>query len=80
MITPNAELSIARQAKLLGVSRSSIYYRPKPDSTEELDLLKRLDEIFTEEQDLSLLVEGHDHRSAGPGVGHRHQLQYAQPA
>ena len=48
MITPNAELSIARQAKLLGVSRSSIYYRPKPDSTEELDLLKRLDEIFTE--------------------------------
>ena len=48
MIQPNAELSIARQAKLLGISRSSVYYRPKPDSTEELDLLKRLDEIFTE--------------------------------
>lgn len=48
MIKPNADLSIARQAKLLGVSRSSVYYRPKPDSTEELDLLKRLDEIFTE--------------------------------
>lgn len=37
MIQPNAELSIARQAKLLGISRSSVYYRPKPDSTEELD-------------------------------------------
>jgi putative transposase len=48
MIQPNADLSIARQAKLLGVSRSSVYYRPKPDSGEELDLLKRLDEIFTE--------------------------------
>lgn len=48
MIQPNAELSIARQAKLLGVSRSSVYYRPKPDSSEELDLLKRLDRIFTE--------------------------------
>lgn len=48
MIQPNAELSIARQAELLDVSRSSVYYRPKPDSTEELDLLKRLDEIFTE--------------------------------
>ncbi len=48
MIQPNADLSIARQAKLLGVSRSSVYYHPKPDSTEELDLLKRLDEIFTE--------------------------------
>lgn len=48
MIQPNAELSIARQAELLDVSRSSVYYQPKPDSTEELDLLKRLDEIFTE--------------------------------
>ncbi|GAB4218204.1 MAG: hypothetical protein Fur007_23060 [Rhodoferax sp.] len=48
MIQPNADLSIARQAKLLGVSRSSVYYRPKPDSAEELDPLKRLDEIFTE--------------------------------
>ena len=43
MIKPNAELSIARQAKLLGVSRSSVYYHPKPESNEELDLLKRLD-------------------------------------
>lgn len=48
MIQPTAALSIVRQAELLGVSRSSVYYRPKHDSTEELDLLKRLDEIFTE--------------------------------
>ncbi|MGB4910673.1 MAG: IS3 family transposase, partial [Candidatus Dechloromonas phosphoritropha] len=48
MIKPNAELSIARQAKLLGVSRSSVYYHPKPESNEELDLLKRLDDLFTE--------------------------------
>lgn len=48
MITLGSELSIARQAKLLSVSRSSVYYRPKPESTEELDLLKRLDELFTE--------------------------------
>ena len=48
MIKPNAELSISRQSQLLWVSRSSLYYRPKPDSEQELDLLKRLDEIFTE--------------------------------
>jgi putative transposase len=48
MIALGSELSIARQAKLLDVSRSSVYYRPKPESSEELDLLKRLDEIFTE--------------------------------
>jgi len=48
MIAPGSELSIARQAKLLGVSRSSVYYHPKPESKEELELLKRLDELFTE--------------------------------
>lgn len=48
MIKPNAELSIARQSQLLTIARSSVYYRPKPDSPDELDLLKRLDELFTE--------------------------------
>ena len=48
MIAPGSALSVARQCRLLGVSHSSVYYRPKPESAEELDLLKRLDEIFTE--------------------------------
>ena len=48
MIAPGSALSVSRQAKLLGISRSSVYYRPKPASQEELDLLKRLDELFTE--------------------------------
>lgn len=48
MITPNVRLSIARQSQLLSVSRSSVYYRPRPDSAREADLLKRLDRIFTE--------------------------------
>ena len=48
MISSGSALSIARQARLLSVSRSSVYYRPKPESSEELNLLKRLDELFTE--------------------------------
>ena len=48
MIKPNAELSLTRQSQLLGVSRSSLYYRPRPDSALEADLLRRLDRIFTE--------------------------------
>ena len=32
MIAPGSELSVARQAKLLGISRSSVYYRPRPES------------------------------------------------
>ena len=48
MIARASELSIARQAKLLGISRSSVYYHPRPETKQELDLLKRLDELFTE--------------------------------
>ena len=42
MIAPEAGLSVSRQCTLLGIARSSFYYRPRPESAEELDLLKRL--------------------------------------
>ena len=48
MIAPEAGLSISRQCTLLGLVRSSFYYRPRPESAEELELLKRLDRIFTD--------------------------------
>src|SRR6266481_4498771 len=48
MIAPEAGLSVSRQCVLLGVARSSFYYRPRPECAEELDLLKRLDRIFTD--------------------------------
>src|ERR1700682_5043573 len=49
MIAPEAGLSVSRQCTLLGIARSSFYYRPRPESAEELDLLKRLDRIFTDD-------------------------------
>ena len=48
MIAPEAGLSVSRQCALLGIARSSFYYRPRPGSAEELELLKRLDRIFTD--------------------------------
>ena len=48
MIAPNAGLSVSRQCTLLGIARSSFYYQSRPASPEELDLLNRLDRIFTE--------------------------------
>ena len=36
-------LSIVRQCALLGVSRSSLYHRPKGASTEDLSLMKEMD-------------------------------------
>lgn len=44
----NPELPLATQARLLSVSRSSLYYRPAPPSAEEIALKHRIDAIFTE--------------------------------
>ncbi len=38
-------LSLARQADLLGISRSSLYYIPRPTSEEDLRLMRRIDEL-----------------------------------
>ena len=47
MIAPEAGLSVTRQCARLGIARSSFYYRPQPEAAEELEVLKRLDRIFT---------------------------------
>ena len=41
-------LSIVRQCALLGVNRSSLYYRPKGASEEELSLMKEMDREYLE--------------------------------
>jgi putative transposase len=39
-------LSIQRQCELLGLPRSTYYYQPRPESAENLRLLRRLDELY----------------------------------
>lgn len=46
--TSAAELSVSTQANLLGIARSSIYYKPQPPSAAEIDIKHRLDELYTE--------------------------------
>ena len=48
MIDPGHELPVARQARALGISRSSVYYRPMPVSEGDLRLMRRIDEIHLE--------------------------------
>ena len=43
----NSDLALGVQAELLGVSRSSLYYRPVAPSADEVALKHRIDEIFT---------------------------------
>ena len=44
-MSPAAGLSVRRQCALLGVSRSSYYYQPCPESIQNLRLMRRLDEL-----------------------------------
>jgi putative transposase len=49
MIEPKIQqLSISRQCKILDVNRSSYYYRPKPIKQEDLDLMRKIDELYLE--------------------------------
>ncbi|WP_179253532.1 IS3 family transposase [Brucella pseudogrignonensis] len=48
MIDRTHKLSAARQAELLGFSRSSVYYSPRPVSDGDLALMRRIDELHLE--------------------------------
>ena len=43
----SGELSVKLQTELLGLNRTSLYYRPIAPSAEELALKNRIDEIYT---------------------------------
>ena len=48
MIDRQAELPIKRQARLLGISRGTVYYHPEPVSEAELALMRRIDKLHLE--------------------------------
>lgn len=45
MIDKGHDLSVTRQCLVLQLSRSSVYYRPRPVSPENLALMRRMDEL-----------------------------------
>ena len=40
------DLSLSRQCRLLGLSRSALYYAPVGESAENLALMRRIDELY----------------------------------
>jgi putative transposase len=44
----HADLSIRRQCNLLGIARSGVYRPPRPANDNDLELMRRLDELFTQ--------------------------------
>ena len=45
MIDPEHDLPIQKQAKVLDISRSTVYYQPRPISDQDLWLMRRIDEL-----------------------------------
>jgi len=67
MIDRSHKLSVSRQARILGISRGSVYDLPQPASVVDLALMRRIDELhldcpFAGSQMLQGLLnaEGHD--------------------
>ena len=48
MIDREHDLPITRQAKVLCISRGSVYYQPRPVSASDLEVMHRLDQLHLE--------------------------------
>lgn len=72
MIDREHALSIKRQAALVGISRGTAYYRPKPVSQKDLVLMRRLDELHLEHPFAGSRMLRDLLRLQGTEVGRRH--------
>ena len=48
MIDRTHDLPVVRQCQLLALARSTAYYMPEPTSSEDLTLMRRIDELHLE--------------------------------
>ena len=72
MIDPTHPLSIVRQCQLLGVARSTAYYRPTPVAAAVLGLMRRIDELHLEYPFAGARMLRDLLRQEGQRVGRRH--------
>lgn len=72
MIDRQHDLSITQQARLLGISRSSVYYLPRPVSETDLALMRRLDELHLEHPFMGARMLRDQLHRQGIQVGRKH--------
>lgn len=65
-------LPLTRQARLLGMSRASLYYTPTPVSERDLALMRRVDELHLEYPFAGARMLRRLLRQEGQSVGRRH--------
>jgi putative transposase len=72
MIDRSHDLSITRQAELLGMSRGTVYYLPRPTSAEDLALMRRIDELHLKHPFMGARQLRRQLDRAGIHAGRRH--------
>ena len=72
MIRREHDLPIRRQAELLGISRSSVYYLPRPVGAADIELMRRLDELHLEHPFAGARMLRDMLRLQGMEVGRKH--------
>jgi len=72
MIDRGAKLTIKRQAQLLDLTRSQVYYRPRPVSQRDLKLMRRLDELHLQAPFYGARKLAAQLRREGQAVGRKH--------
>jgi putative transposase len=72
MIDRGSDLTVRRQAQLVGLSRSSVYYRPRAVPERDLGLMRRIDELHLEAPFYGARKLAAQLRREGHAVGRRH--------
>ena len=72
MIDRGSEVAVKRQAELLELSRSSVYYTPRPLSERDLRLMRRIDELHLQLPFYGSRKLAAQLRREGHEVGRRH--------
>ena len=72
MIDRDHALPITRQASLLGMSRGSVYYLPRPTSAADLEFMRRIDELHLEYPFMGARMLRRQLHRQGVDVGRRH--------
>jgi putative transposase len=55
LIDKDCNISVRRQSELLGISRSTLYFKPRGESEENLELMRKMDELFIDDPTLGVL-------------------------
>lgn len=72
MIDRKHDLPITRQVKLLGISRGTVYYLPRPVSDADLALMRRIDELHLQHPFMGTRMLRDQLAREGVHVGRRH--------